>query len=1253
MTVYTSRLSPASNTTSSSGTNTTYATVRAYVGATTTSGTSASTGQLFQSPNYSVGQYFLTFNTSAIPASQREAVLSLVMGGSNSAGDEFEVREVPSSANGIAGASLGSTGTFLGSIPSGTSGRNNIVLDITTMTRGAAVVLCVYSKNQRLGTAPTGTTQPAVVSITGAAANRPYLDFPGPWQFVGISSVVETGGTTLTLTEPSGVRDGDLLVACISSRSSATTAPSATGWTAVGSQSNNSTLTGSTSAVASGSMFYKVRSGTPALGFTIPAGNTVSQGQIAAYRGVNYGSPLDASTAVTTAINTTSVSVTGVTTTQDDDLIVAMCAGGQEASWLGFNNLTAGLGASTDTSTTVKTSASWTERSDTATTTGADTSLAVFDAVRPTTGATGNLAVTASLGGSNVVIAGAFKLLRTNATELNPLDKKVDVTLSNANLTMSSAGTANNWVRSTKPMAGRRYVEVTTTTVANTVIGIADLSAMTYPGSNAKSFGMFANAGGSINGTFPTWGPTYASGNIVSMAVDLNAKRVWFRVNGGAWNAGGSADPYTGVGGYDISAYTGTVHYLIVSGDNGVANTVNFGASAFAYTPPTGFQAWGETYGLSAPFPGPNTTLSAPSGGVITVTGAGSTDIWRTIWQMHNLIPGHTYKMEQTCSGGGFFQSSSVPYGSEGEFGFVALSTASNPAYNTYTFIAPAASDTYCSVYQNVVSPRTTLEYPIVTDLSIPTASTPVTVTVSAMAALTASVGNETVNLGMAVNVSMLANGMTVLGASPGAPAYSNSNTTTYATRTNVSLNLPGSAAANFQVAIVVVSATGSPPAVTPPAGWTSLFTATEISDGSTNRRLYGWYRQWQEGDASPVTFTHGNCTSIASIHAYSNVDGASPVDVQSSNSGTGITSTATSLTTVRHATERLLFIGEDWNTGAGGRNPPSGHSERFDAITYLADVATTALGVTGDVTMTNTNASGSEPWQAKLVALVPGGVSVTTGGVNVSVTVTTMAALTITCGDETASLPATATITAVPAMTMTLGNESVNLGTSTTIAGVPALTITLGDENAEADANVDVTSPGLTITQGDAVAGVPTPVNVTGGQLSVTAGDASVSIKTDVFASGNFMVITAGNASFGAGADATPLAMNALAITCGDESVTGKANVSPTGIPLTVTLGEETVEGDANATITGMAGLAITAGNVAAGATMNVNVTGLQMAVSTAAPGAITVNYGIRVIVEGFQLTCSIGSSVYVPQASGPIQREGMMKTMANMMGN
>lgn len=120
---------------------------------------------------------------------------------------------------------------------------------------------------------------------------------------------------------------------------------------------------------------------------------------------------------------------------------------------------------------------------------------------------------------------------------------------------------------------------------------------------------------------------------------------------------------------------------------------------------------------FGAPFPGPNTTLSAPSGGVITITGAGDGDVWRCVWQINDLIPGHEYKLEQTCSGPGFFQASSIPWGAEGEFAYVNLSTASNPDDNEFTFIAQPGTDTYCSVYINIVSPRTCLEYPTITDL--------------------------------------------------------------------------------------------------------------------------------------------------------------------------------------------------------------------------------------------------------------------------------------------------------------------------------------------------------------------------------------------------------------------------------------------------------------------------------------------------------------------------------------------------------
>lgn len=179
-------------------------------------------------------------------------------------------------------------------------------------------------------------------------------------------------------------------------------------------------------------------------------------------------------------------------------------------------------------------------------------------------------------------------------TTLNPADKlNANVVLSNGNLTVSGSDTGgNNWVRSTTPTTLKRYVEFTINTVSNTIVGIADASAMTYPGANDKSFGLFSNSAGSIAGTFPNWNVTYTTGDVLGMAVDLTAKLVWWRKNGGPWNNGGTADPATGVGGFSISLYTGTTHFLIASGASGVVTTVNFGATAFAAAAPSGFSAW-------------------------------------------------------------------------------------------------------------------------------------------------------------------------------------------------------------------------------------------------------------------------------------------------------------------------------------------------------------------------------------------------------------------------------------------------------------------------------------------------------------------------------------------------------------------------------------------------------------------------------------------------------------------------------------
>jgi hypothetical protein len=329
------------------------------------------------------------------------------------AGDTLEVRVASASTNKIAGGSLSAQTPLLGSVACpAVTGRLSITLDTALLPRSSAVILVVHSQNERLNTSATGFQHVTVNTMAAAAASRPQLLVPssGPWSFVGVSAIgTPVTATPIILTEPAGVADGDLLIACIASRTTATTAITGTGWTAVGSQNNNNTLT-TGSAIASGTMLYRIRSGTPTLSFTLPATVSVAMGQIVAYRGNAATTPLDASTAVTAAAGLTP-SVTGLTTTQDDDLIVAMAAGGQEAAWSAFTNVTTPLTASgaTDTTTAPSTTA-WIERADNVTTSGADTSLGIFDVVRTATGATGNLSVTASVSAGHVVIAGAFKI---------------------------------------------------------------------------------------------------------------------------------------------------------------------------------------------------------------------------------------------------------------------------------------------------------------------------------------------------------------------------------------------------------------------------------------------------------------------------------------------------------------------------------------------------------------------------------------------------------------------------------------------------------------------------------------------------------------------------------------------------------------------------------------------------------------------------------------------------------------------------
>jgi hypothetical protein len=231
------------------------------------------------------------------------------------------------------------------------------------------------------------------------------------WTTVGVSGPVTAASGNLTLTEPAGVQEGDLLVACISYRSNAAfTLPS--GWTLVATQqSGGNTTANGTGSIGSGLMAWIVRgAAAPALTFT-RSGGDVALGRIQAYRG-QASSPYDAGVAETLAAATTAVSVAGLTTAEANELLVFAACGARNSSFTNFDAATdpttaSGTGANDTNDPSVGT---WRERADSGTTTGADCSLGIADAIRGTAGATGNFTVTASSSARHVVIVGAFRM---------------------------------------------------------------------------------------------------------------------------------------------------------------------------------------------------------------------------------------------------------------------------------------------------------------------------------------------------------------------------------------------------------------------------------------------------------------------------------------------------------------------------------------------------------------------------------------------------------------------------------------------------------------------------------------------------------------------------------------------------------------------------------------------------------------------------------------------------------------------------
>ena len=205
----------------------------------------------------------------------------------------------------------------------------------------------------------------------------------------------------------------------------------------------------------------------------------------------------------------------------------------------------------------------------------------------------------------------------------------------------------------TSRTSGKWYVEFTTRlNTNNSGVGIGNaLADFTDWGNGtaggpgigpaANGAGIFAYDNGTIwvDGVWQSnWSGTslntWPSGSNVRVAIDLDNNLIWFSVNGGYWNGVAGANPAHGIasprppsnqpqaasGGYDISAITanGPIYLwaeLVGAYD---AVTMNAGASAFAYSVPSGFLAWDTAPETAIPLAMDGYATGHANGGPVT-----------------------------------------------------------------------------------------------------------------------------------------------------------------------------------------------------------------------------------------------------------------------------------------------------------------------------------------------------------------------------------------------------------------------------------------------------------------------------------------------------------------------------------------------------------------------------------------------------------------------------------------------------------
>jgi hypothetical protein len=196
-----------------------------------------------------------------------------------------------------------------------------------------------------------------------------------------------------------------------------------------------------------------------------------------------------------------------------------------------------------------------------------------------------NISVTAGTTYDAMIDSPTLSATASNFCVLNPLDKGTASILASGNLNYTTdTSTTHSLARATFGVStGKWYWEVlvNSTSSAN-LIGIANQSASLsqYAGANANSWGFDSAAMLYYNATGTSYGSSYTTGDIIGVALDMDAGTLTYYKNGTSL-------------GQAFSSITGTIFPALSDGGGGSTSNliINFGQRPFAYTLPSGFKS--------------------------------------------------------------------------------------------------------------------------------------------------------------------------------------------------------------------------------------------------------------------------------------------------------------------------------------------------------------------------------------------------------------------------------------------------------------------------------------------------------------------------------------------------------------------------------------------------------------------------------------------------------------------------------------